>query len=616
VGISIGYVDGPRLRRSLLAAAEWVGVGRDELNRINVFPVPDGDTGTNFTLTMRSIADALQRLRPEATLAEVAHAAAEASVMGARGNSGILLSHFVVGFREEVGQRLKMSAHELAGALRRGFERLAEGLSNPVEGTILTVCRAAAEGAELAAKEEQDLYHVIQRTLTHSEEALQRTPELLAVLKQAGVVDAGGKGFVRVLEGIMRLIHGHPLAEVEMPRMMGVAPAATVDVAASEDFRFCTEALVRGDALPSAATVRAMLAGLGGSIQVVRTEDLLRVHIHTNEPQQVFAMARPWGEVLNTKADDMREQHRLLAVEVGRSSVVIADSANDLPDETLDRFGIGLVPLQLIIDDKVYQDRLEMSAVEFHALLRDNRLRPSTSQPTTAAFTAAYEHARASADAVVAVVLSSGLSGTYANAEAAARAFAPGGVYVVDSHSASFGIGLLALRGAELAEDGWSGEAVAQELIRVRGQSGLFITVDTMDNLLRSGRVSRFKAFLAGVLDLKPILTCDAAEGRVIPVDRVRGRQAVLPRVLGLMERVIPKAPQRLRIGVAHVDCPEVAEQVRAAIVERFRPMEVFVGPATPVLATHVGIGAWAVFWQVEDGTPEREGNKRGAPTL
>ena len=617
MGIAIGYVDGPRLRRSLLAAAEWVGVGRDELNRINVFPVPDGDTGTNLTLTMRSIADALQRLRPEASLPEVAHAAAEASVMGARGNSGILLSHFVVGFREEVGQRLSMSAHELAGALRRGFERLAEGLSNPREGTILTVCRAAAEGAELAAKEEKDLYHVIQRTLAHSEEALQRTPEMLAVLKQAGVVDAGGKGFVRVLEGIMRLIHGHPLAEVEMPRMVGAAaPAAITDVDASEDFRFCTEALVKGDALPSSATVRAMLAGLGGSIQVVRTEDLLRLHIHTNDPQQVFAMARPWGEVLNTKADDMREQHRLLAADVHQSTVVIADSANDLPDETLDRFGIGLVPLQLIIDDKVYQDRIEMSPVEFYALLREGRVLPSTSQPPAAAFTAAYEHARASADDVVAVVLSSGLSGTYANAEAAARAFAPGGVHVVDSRSASFGIGLLALRAAELAEDGWTGAAIARELIRVRGQSGLFITVDTMDNLLRSGRVSRFKAFLAGVLDLKPVLTLDAVEGRVIPVDRVRGRQALLPRVLGLMERAIPKAPLRLRMGVAHVDCPEVAEQIRAALVQQFKPMDVLVGPATAVIATHVGIGAWAVFWQVEDGTPEGAGNKRGAPTL
>ncbi len=615
MGISIGYVDGPRLRRSLLAAAEWVGAGRDELNRINVFPVPDGDTGTNFTLTMKSIAEALHRLRPDAPLPEVAHAAAEASVMGARGNSGILLSHFVVGFREAVGDRASMSAREVAAALRRGFQRLEEALTNPREGTILTVCRAAAEGAEAAAEEEKDLYHVVQRTLRHSEEALQRTPELLAVLKRAGVVDAGGKGFVRVLEGVMRLIHGHPLSEVEMPRLVGSAPAATIVVEETEDFRFCTEVLVRGAALPSSAAVRLAIADLGGSVQVVRTEDLLRVHIHTNEPQRLFDLAVPWGEVLNTKADDMREQHRLLSVGVTQSAVVIADSACDLPDEVLDRYGIGLVPLQVVLDGAVLEDRIGITPAEFYARLREGGVAPTTSQPTPAAFAAAFEHARATADEVVAVVLSSGLSGTYANSLTARKGFAKGGVRVVDSRSASFGEGLLALRGAELAEDGWSGGAIAAELERVRDQSGMVLTVDTLENVLRSGRVSRFKARLAGWLDLKPILTLDR-EGKIEIADKVRGRDALLPRVLRIMERRIPRGVKRLRIGVAHVDCSKVAEAVRAAIQARFHPLDLLVWPATAVLATHAGLGAWAVFWTVEDGAPEAAGNKRGAATL
>jgi hypothetical protein len=615
MGIAISYVDGPRLRRSLLAAAEWVGVGREELNRINVFPVPDGDTGTNFTLTMRSVADALQRLRPEAPLHEVAHAAAEASVMGARGNSGILLSHFVVGFREYIGERVSMSAHDLAAALRRGFDRLADGLANPREGTILTVCRAAAEGAEIAAKEERDLYHVIERTLRHSEEALQRTPDLLEVLKKAGVVDAGGKGFVLVLEGIMRLIHGHPLAEVEMTRLVGGSPAAITRVEMDEDFQFCTEVLVKGHTLPSSATVRTAVAALGGSVQVVRTEDLLRVHVHTDEPERLFALAVDWGDILNTKADDMREQHRLLAAERSQPSVIIADSACDLSDELLDKHGIGLVPLQLVVGERTYQDRLEMTPEEFYALLRTGTIQPSTSQPSPAAFTAAYEHARATAQDVVVITLSSGLSGTYASAETARKAFAPGGVHVVDSLRASFGIGLLALRGAELAEEGWSGAEIARELVRVRDQSGMLLTVDTMDALLRSGRVSRFKAVLAGFLDVKPVLSMDR-EGKVFPVDRARGREALLEKALAFVERRIPAGVQRLRFGVAHVDCLAVAERIRDRLVERYKPMDVFVGPATPVVGTHAGLDAWAIFWTIEDGTPERAGNKRGAPRL
>jgi hypothetical protein len=429
------------------------------------------------------------------------------------------------------------------------------------------------------------------------------------------VVDAGGKGFVRVLEGVMRLIHGHPLAEVEMPRLVGAAPAASIVVEETEDFQFCTEVLVRGDALPSSVAVRAAIAGLGGSVQVVRTEDLLRVHIHLDDPQQLFTLAAGWGEVLNTKADDMREQHRLLAVETAQAAVVIADSGCDLPDEVLDRFGIGLVPFQLIIGDTTFQDRIGITPLEFYARLREDGAVASTSQPSPAAFAAAFEHARATAAEVVAVVLSSGLSGTYASAMEARRTFGRGGVHVVDSLSASFGAGLLALRGAELAEEGWTGTDIARELERVRDQSGLLLTVDVMDNLLRSGRVSRFKAMLATWLDLKPILTLDR-EGKIEVADRVRGRDALLPRVIQIMERRIPAGVRRLRIGVAHVDCPDVAERVRAAVVERFAPIESLTWPATAVLATHAGLGAWAVFWSVEDGTPKGGGNKRAADAL
>jgi len=276
-----------------------------------------------------------------------------------------------------------------------------------------------------------------------------------------------------------------------------------------EDFQFCTEVLVKGHTLPSSATVRTAVAALGGSVQVVRTEDLLRVHVHTDEPERLFALAVDWGDILNTKADDMREQHRLLAAERSQPSVIIADSACDLSDELLDKHGIGLVPLQLVVGERTYQDRLEMTPEEFYALLRTGTIQPSTSQPSPAAFTAAYEHARATAQDVVVITLSSGLSGTYASAETARKAFAPGGVHVVDSLRASFGIGLLALRGAELAEEGWSGAEIARELVRVRDQSGMLLTVDTMDALLRSGRVSRFKAVLAGFLDVKPVLSMD-----------------------------------------------------------------------------------------------------------
>jgi uncharacterized protein len=603
VGTAIGYLDGRRLRRSLLAAAAWVVAGRDELNRINVFPVPDGDTGTNFSHTVRSIADALHRLG-DAPLPEVTRTAAEASVKGARGNSGMMLSHFLLGFSEGIGQRVQVRSHELAAAIRRGFERLQEALEKPVEGTILSVAREAAKGAEESASEQTDILPLIRRTLAQADEALQQTPEQLPVLKAAGVVDAGGKGFVRMLEGVVRLIEkGMHATEVPAPSGDTLAPAALVAVAAEQDYRFCTEALVKGDRLPSSAEARAALTGLGGSLITLRTADLLRIHIHTDDAAAVFRIAEAWGEVVTRKADDMREQHRLLTTATRRVAIV-CDSACDLPDAVLDRYGIAMVPLQVLFGDEVFLDRVELQPAEFYRRLRGSGPPPTTSQPTPAQFSAAFEHARAEADGVVAVLLSSALSGTYANAEAARRFFVAGGVHLVDSRSASFGVGLLALRGAELADAGWDAAAIARELERVRDQSGMFLTVDTLEYLLRSGRVSRVQSWLGGLLDMKPILSLDR-EGKVVAAGRVRGQGALLARVCQLLDRSLPAVRQRLRLAVAHADAPDLADEIRRALAERYRPLDILVSPATGVLAAHVGPGAWGVFYQVEDGGPE-----------
>ena len=196
------------------------------------------------------------------------------------------------------------------------------------------------------------------------------------------------------------------------------------------------------------------------------------------------------------------------------------------------------------------------------------------------------------------------LSGTLGSAQAAVNAAGINGVHLVDSRSASVGLGLLALRGAELAEAGWPAAAIAKELVRVRDQSGLMLTVDVYDNLIRSGRVSKGKAWLGGLLDIKPILEVDAA-GRLQPVDRVRGRDQVVPRMLARITAALTPRPKSIRFGIVHAEAPEVAERVRMALQAAFTPREIIVGPATGVLGTHVGSGAWAVAYQVEDGTPE-----------
>ena len=600
--VGIAYVDGPRLARSVFAAADWVAAGREEINRINVFPVPDGDTGTNFSLTLRAVADALRALG-DAPLPETARTMARAAVLGARGNSGMMLAHFLLGFTDTLGDRSTATAPDIARAIREGADRLYQSLDDPREGTIITVAREAAIAAEPVAGASPDIGEFMRRLLEEGELALARTPELMAVLKEAGVVDAGGKGFVRMLEGVVRYIHGDPILPAGVLEEPGPAlrvPAAGVDVTAERDFQFCTEVLVRGDALPPAHEVRAAMHEFGGSTVVALMGDILKIHVHTDTPEAVFSYAERWGRVDTTKAEDMRVQHRLLAHTKRRAVAIVTDSSADLPDSVLDHHGIALVPLQVVFGNSSFRDRIELKPEEFYQRLRETAELPTTSQPAPAAFIQTFRAAREEADEVVAVLLGSNLSGTFASAQAAIRAGGIQGIHLVDSRLASLGVGMLALRGAELASMGWSGTRIATELTRLRARSGMLLTVDRYDNLLRSGRISRSKAWLAGMLDVKPILSFDG-EGQVVPIERVRGRDNLEARALALLDQRLTPRPRRVRFGVAHAEAADAARRICAALTETYHPQDCFVTLATGVLGTHVGPGAWGIFYQVED---------------
>jgi DegV family protein with EDD domain len=602
VSVGIAYVDGPRLRRSLLAAADWVAAGRDELNRINVFPVPDGDTGTNMWLTLRAVAHALRELG-EAPLPRITEAMAQASIRGARGNSGLMLSQFLLGLQEGLGHRLHASCADLARAIRSGFERLRGSLDEPVEGTILTVAREAADEAEQAAGE-RDIRVFVRRLVDRTEAALARTPELLLSLKQAGVVDAGAKGFVRFLDGVKRLIEEGTLAQGAVDRLPGPNAAALAEVAAERDYRYCTEVLIRGTPLPPVAEVRAALRRLGGSIVVLESGGLLKAHVHTDTPDAVFALGAAWGTVEQTKAEDMRAQHASLQAK--RAVGFLTDTACDLPDTLVYEHGIGLVATQLIIGEHVYRDRLEMTPAEFFARLRGGE-DASTSQPAPQSFQEGFTDALRVADRVVAVVLSKALSGTYASAERAAKEVGADRITLVDSRGASLTEGMLVLRGVELAAAGWAPSAIAAELARVRDQSGGYFTVDNLARLIRSGRVGRLRGWLGTRLNVKPIMAL-TRDGRAEPVDRARGRAAARARILALLDAALTPRPGELRLGVAHGDIPEFASALREELVARYAPKQILLSPITPVIAAHAGIGAWGVFYQIEDGT------KPGAP--
>jgi hypothetical protein len=428
------------------------------------------------------------------------------------------------------------------------------------------------------------------------------------------VVDAGAKGFVHLLEGISSFVAGDPLVALDETPEWEAEPAfaaATMEYPESaETFRFCTEALVRGPAIPEADAVRAVLRERGDSLVVIRAADLLKVHVHTDEPEAVFTYLRTLGRLASHKAEDMHAQHASVerAAAAGHMTLarrpvsIVADTGCDLPDEVVRAHGMHLVPLSLIFGDTVLRDRFDISAEEFAERLKAGA-HPGTSQPTPAAFLEAYKRASEEGEAVVGVIFSSGLSGTFASAQAAAKQRKEGEVpvHLFDSRGGSVLQGLLAMKASELGELGWLPERILGELTRIREQSGILVVLDTFERAVASGRVGRGRAWLGSLLDIKPILEVDAA-GKLSPVAKVRGRAQVLPKVMELLEKRIPAGARRVRFGIFHVACPEVLDEVGAALKARYgADRDLLTAAGTPVIATHAGEGAWGLAWMVED---------------
>lgn len=296
---------GETLSNMMRASASLLKKYRRHLNAINVFPVADGDTGANMYLTVEAIIEELNSCELT-SFTETAKVIARGSFMGATGNSGVILSQFFGGFSRSLDNSDHVGPEEFSQALVEGATSAYEAVLNPQEGTILTVIRKSAEAATKAAKNGNGLIEVLSISYEIAKETLERTPELLPVLKKAGVVDAGGQGFVYIIEGWLKVLTDSEIEDsVEEEE---VSPMAR-DTEEDDEFQFCTEFILESEDLTT-KELRGMLEPLGGSLVVAKNEDLLRVHIHTNDPKGIIKFCRRYGAISRLKIDDMAKQHR------------------------------------------------------------------------------------------------------------------------------------------------------------------------------------------------------------------------------------------------------------------------------------------------------------------
>lgn len=305
-------IDGKMLQKMFLAGAKNLEAKKEWINELNVFPVPDGDTGTNMTLTIMSAAKEVGAIE-NPTMENLAKAISSGSLRGARGNSGVIMSQLFRGFTKEVKQFDTIDAVTLANACDRAVETAYKAVMKPKEGTILTVAKGIAEKAREMVMSTDDLELIISESLKEGEYVLSQTPEMLPVLKQAGVVDSGGQGLMQVLKGAFDAFLGK---ELDLT-IEGVSGAnITFNTQASDDvdieFGYCTEFIIMLDnefTEKSEQDFKSYLQGIGDCVVVVSDDDIVKVHVHTNDPGLAIQRALTYGALTKMKIDNMREEH-------------------------------------------------------------------------------------------------------------------------------------------------------------------------------------------------------------------------------------------------------------------------------------------------------------------
>jgi DegV family protein with EDD domain len=589
--MKIRYLDGKRLYYAFLAGGEAVIRDQAYLNRINVFPVPDSDTGTNLASTMRAIAERARSSRSaRATLGSIA----DAALQGARGNSGLIFAQFLYGLSQEVREESRLTSGHFAEVVRRAVQHARRAILTPVEGTMLTVLHDWAEALYAERLKKTDFAELLSHSLQAAERSLKETPLKLAVLARAGVVDAGAKGFFDFLEGVVGFITRGSIKSVRQAQTADLTAAPDVHTVRSTlTKRYCSEALLAGDAIDVEA-VQSLVRTSGDSAIVAGSPRKLKLHVHTDDAAGLFFELQKHGTIQDIKADDMRRQYEA-AHERKAPIAILTDSACDLPRSVLDDHQVHVIPFNLFFGDSLFLDKVTIEPDRFYDLLRAGREMPKSAQPSQANVQRALEFLAGHYDAVVAISISSGLTGFYGQLVKARETLGLGAsrVAVIDSRHLSVSEALIVLRVAEAVRSGAPVERIAAEAADWVKRTRLWVDIRTLKYMVRGGRVSPLKGLLAAVLNIKPIVGLDAA-GKAAILGKSFSRRANMKKILGLIREETAGRPV-WNYGVVHAQNAARARRYAEALEAELGKRAAFISDVSPVVGVHNGIGVVGV---------------------
>ena len=595
--MDISKLDSEKLYYSFVSGAQEVIKNKNSLNEINVFPVADGDTGSNLSSTMHAI---ILEAKISGSVKETMNSIADAALTGARGNSGIIIAQYINGIFLSLMDEETITIPSFAETVKNAVPYSYQAISDPVEGTIITVIREWADAVYSHKDLSANFSELFSKSLIAANKSLEATTSRLKVLQDSKVVDSGAKGFVYFLQGFATFLRtGKVDLEVsDEPEDLSFNEEL-IHSQGEIHHRYCTEALLSGDSIDLEA-LKAELALYGDSLIVAGNNHKARIHIHANAPEQVFQVLRKKGIILQQKADDMVRQNES-AFDRKYDTALITDSIADIPQAMLDHYQVHMLPLNLNFDNTSYLDKVTMTPELFYPLLEETIEYPKSSQPNPIVVEKYLETVLSHYDKVIILTVAKEQSGTNSVFQNAVSKKLHQGkkIAVIDSKRNSGAEGLLVMKAAEMIAAETPFDEIVGAIERLRDRTNIFVSVNNLKYMVRSGRLSKVSGMAAMTINLKPVVSIDA-EGKGSIAEKAFSEKGNEKKLFRLLEKV--NAQEEIsRYAIVHANNPEKAEAYRKRSVVLLGKEPEYIMNISTIVGMSAGVGTVAISYMCEE---------------
>ena len=566
---------------------------QEKLNSINVFPVADGDTGTNLCLSLYPIIN-ITNSQTEKTVGSLLEKIADKLIDHSRGNSGSILAQFFQGMSDSAVDIEQFDTYQFLRSLKMGNRYAREALSEPVDGTILTVIDKFSESFEDSYSNEtnKDFSEIFSRAMVTTKEAVAETKNQLDVLRDSNVEDAGAKGFYILMNGFVEfIVNGVSQKEPSSQKnFLDHQPEEIYPDSDEIEFQYCTECIISGNEIDR-RKIKEILLKHGNSIVVAGTKNKIKAHIHTDNPSFVFDEMKKFGTISSEKADDMKKQNKIIKNQT-KSFAVITDSAADITDEDIEELDINIIPIRIQLGQKSYLDKVTITPDEFFKELLVNTAQPTTSQPSVGEFRRHFQYLASHYNDVLSISVTGSISGTLQASESAAKKIkADGNIFTYNSLNASLGQGQIAVYAAKCAKNGKDIHSTLEELNTIRKNTITFGLIPNLKYAVQGGRVPKTVKLIADIFRLTPILV-STDDGFIVTKKFLFGKNHILKRFAKYIAKNT-SCNKKINISIGHAIAYEDAKTLKKFLETEIEQINEFkITELGTAIGVHGGPGA------------------------